>query len=124
MSDDEEEYKPRLKPVMPQAPELHTLLDENGRPRRPTRASRRMKFLGLREFTAPLGSDGDGDDTYDMALGPSSPRPRRPLESEWSEGIMSDEDAQTIKKVSTARKKINPNQKSLSKKRGRPKKSE
>ena len=118
----EEEYKPKLKPVYPQAPELHTLLDANGVPRRPTRASRRMNFLGLREPIAPLGNSGDSDDTYDLASGPPNPAPRRPLESEWSEGIMSDGDAQTVKKVSTARKGMGK-QKSLGKKRGR-KKSE
>ena len=119
---DEEEYKSKLKPVMPQAPDFHTLLDSYGRPRRPTRASRRMKFMGLNEFTYPLNNNRMDDDNYDLASGPLNPSPKRPLESEWSEGIMSDEDAQTIKKVSTARKGMGK-QKSLGKKRGR-KKSE
>lgn len=109
----EEEYKPKLKPVYPQAPDLHTLLDANGVPRRPTRASRRLNFLGLREPIAPLGNSGDSDDTYDLASGPPNPAPRRPLESEWSEGIMSDEDAQTVKKVSTSRKRMSDKRRSL-----------
>ena len=119
----EEEYKSKLKPVYPQAPDLHTLLDANGLPRRPTRESRRMAFLGLKEYSPPQGPrSSDDDDIYDLATGPYSPSPKRPIEGEWSEGIMSDEDAQTIDKVSSARKNMG-NQKSLGKKRGR-KKSE
>lgn len=128
---DEEEWgnKPKLQPVYPKDPDLHNLLDEFGNKRQPTRASRRMKFLGLEENTPSLGSGGGhevfthGIESYDLATGPQAPKTIRPSEDEWASGTMTDLQSDTVTRLSKARKKMNPNQKSLTKKRGRPKKS-
>lgn len=130
MSEDAEEWgeEPKLKPVMPVAPDLHTTMDEHGRKRQPKRASRRSKFLGLVEPELPQGSGGGhevfvhGRDMYDLATGPRSPQVRRPIPTEWDETALTGERADAAQKIVKGRKEMPKGQKSLNKKLGSRKK--
>lgn len=109
MPDNEDWPKP--PPVYPRDPDLHNLLDSRGIKRLPHRSSRRKKFLGLEEFSAPLGSSGGneifvhGVESYDLARGPRPPVTHRPLVDEWSTPHLGVDDMELLEKVTKKRQK-------------------
>lgn len=107
MSDEEEEYRPKLKPVYPSNAEAFLVTHPRFFPHK---SSRKLKFLGLVEPEPHQGLRDvyelftHGRDFYDAAYGPQGPKTRRPNQAEWSEPFMGEPETEALEIVAKQRK--------------------